>query len=480
LILSTCSQPDVALNQQEGSNELKNALLCVKWHMAIALLAVTLVLSLSLISPFNGDTIHAAGTHGTGKPFTVVFKGSHFTYIQNGVQPPTDQQCRAQITVPCYSPQEIRRAYGVDSLLSHGFNGKGQTIVIIDSFGSPTIAADLHTFDISYNLPDPPSFKVYTPLGKMPFDPNNPTMLSWAAETTLDVEWAHAMAPDASIALMTSPTAETEGIQGLPPFLYLEKYALSHHLGNIISQSWGATENTLFTKEGRQVLNSFNAFYKEAAQKHVTVFASSGDSGVANVDIQGKIYPFPTVNFPASSPYVTAVGGTSLFADTHGNYQSQVAWSGSGSGVSQYFAEPGYERDNLNSSLQSTLKGYRGLPDIAYNADPSTAILIYLSFQPGQAGYYLIGGTSEGSPQWSGLIADGNQLAGHPLGFLNESLYEIGHSHDASEFYHDVTSGNNSAAGIRGYNAMPGWNLVTGWGSPKASNLLAQLIEMSR
>ena len=124
------------------------------------------------------------------------------------------------------------------------------------------------------------------------------------------------MAPRASIVLMTSPVDETEGVQGLPQFNALENFALNHRLGQVISQSWGATENTLFTRAGKRVFRSFEATYARAARMGVTVLASTGDAGTANVDVSGKIYPFPTVNFPASSPLVTAVGGTSLTADT--------------------------------------------------------------------------------------------------------------------------------------------------------------------
>jgi subtilase family serine protease len=215
---------------------------------------------------------------------------------------PTDAECRAQYGIACYSPQEMRNAYGVTPLINAGYTGQGQTIVIIDSFGSPTIANDLHIFDTDYGLPDPPSFQVLTPLNTVPFDQNDPDMVGWAEETTLDVEWAHAMAPGASIVLLTSPVSETEGVQGMPEFLQLEQYALDHHLGKIISQSWGATEETLFDQPGRKVVADFESFYARAAQAGVSVFASSGDDGSANVGLDGSTrYPFPTVIYPASS-----------------------------------------------------------------------------------------------------------------------------------------------------------------------------------
>ena len=392
-------------------------------------------------------------------------------------QAPMDADCRTFIGIPCYSPQEIQNAYGLAPILNAGYTGVGETIIIIVSFGSPTIAQDLQTFDADYGLPDPPSFTVLAPLGTVPFDPTNSDQVGWAFETTLDVEWAHAMAPGANIVLLTSPVSETEGVQGMPEFLFLEQYALDHHLGKIISQSWGATENTLFTPAGRQVFEDFERFYQDAAQQSVTVLASAGDGGSANGEINGTTYPFPTVIFPASSPLVTAVGGTSLYADTSGKYQSETVWNSSGAGgggVSQHFSEPLYQKLLLNS-VQKTLRNHRGIPDVAYNADPNTAILVYAGFVPGAVGYYLIGGTSEGSPQWAGIIADANQLAGYPLGFLNLKLYLLAALVGQSQFFHDITIGNNSFNGVPGYGATIGWDLASGWGTPNLGKLVGEL-----
>ena len=397
-------------------------------------------------------------------------------------KPPTDAQCRAQTSQPCYSPQEIRRAYGVDKLLARGDQGKGQTIVIVDSYGSPTITSDLATFNAGYGLPAPPSFRILAPLGTVPYNPTKfPDQPNWAAETTLDVEWAHAMAPRASIVLMTSPVDETEGVQGLPQFNALENFALNHRLGQVISQSWGATENTLFTKAGKRVFRSFEATYARAARMGVTVLASTGDAGTANVDVAGKIYPFPTVNFPASSPLVTAVGGTTLTADTHGNYQSETVWNSdggaTGGGISQFFREPFYQRF-LPASDQKLLGNHRGIPDISWNADPNSPVLIYLSFLgASKAGYYGIGGTSEGSPDWAGLVADVDQLAHHPVGLLNPYLYALGH---AGIGYHDVTAGNNGLDGVPGYNATPGWDAATGWGTPDLGALVSDIAHLAQ
>ena len=275
------------------------------------------------------------------------------------------------------------------------------------------------------------------------------------------------MAPKASIVLLTSPVDETEGVQGLPEFDELINYALDHHLGNVISESWGATENTLFNPAGEQVINDFNRSYARAAAMGVTALASTGDAGDANLESDlSTIYPFPTVNFPAASPLVGAIGGTSLTADTSGNYQSEVVWNqgnaATGGGISQQFREPIYQAF-LPRSVQHELGGFRGIPDVSWNADPRTPILIYLSLPVLTPGYYGIGGTSEGSPSWAGVVADLDQLSGHGIGLLDLSAYALGAS---GRGYHDVTVGNNSLDNIPGYSAAPGWDAATGWGTP--------------
>jgi subtilase family serine protease len=405
----------------------------------------------------------------------------HAKLVSAGQQAPTDAQCRAAGLGPCYSPQEIQHAYGVDSLLRSGADGSGQTIVIIESYGSPTLESDLATFDADYGLPAAPSLQQLAPLGSVPFDVTNDDMTGWAVETTLDVEWAHAMAPAASIVVLTSPVSETEGVQGMPEFLALEQYALDHHLGQIISQSWGATENTLFTPAGRQVFASFERLYASAALRHVTVLASAGDTGSTNYDINDDLYTTPVAGFPASSPLVTSVGGTSLYADTDGNYQSETVWNegleggATGGGISQVFGEPLYQR-LLPRPTQQLLGGHRGFPDISWNADPFTPILVYLSFfGPDAAGYYGIGGTSAGAPQWAGFVADLNTLIRRPIGFLNPYLYVLG---PTGHFFHDITVGDNSFNGVPGYSAGPGWDAATGWGTPNVGQLFRGIAAM--
>jgi subtilase family serine protease len=382
-------------------------------------------------------------------------------------QAPAPSICIQYTGAPCYSPQQLQTAYGVTPLLNAGYNGTGQTIVIIESYGSPTIEADLKAFDAAYGLPDP-SIQVLEPLGTVPFNLNDDDQVAWAFETALDVQWSHAMAPGAAIVVLTSPVDETQGIQGLPEFLELEKFALDNHLGNIISQSWGTAENALFDTAGTNLINEFEAFYARAAAGRVTVLAGAGDSGSANVDADGNFYTFPTVLYPASSPFVLAVGGSSLQASSTGAFQSETVWNdengATGGGVSQYFRQPFYQY--LLPAVQRQLAGHRGIPDVVFNADP---VFTYIGFYPDAAdnGFYFNGGTSESTPAWAGIISIANQLAGRPLGFANPWLYGMGAVHKQSEFFHDITTGNNGANGVAGYNATVGWDLASGWGSAK-------------
>ncbi len=401
--------------------------------------------------------------------------------------PPSYAQCEAQFGAACFGPHDLRTAYGLNRLINAGAVGRGQTIVLIESYGSPTIYADLAAFDAGFGLPDPPSLKVLAPLGRVPYDPAKyPDQPGWAGETSLDVEWAHAMAPGAAIVVLTSPVDETEGVQGLPQFLALERYALEHHLGNIISQSWTATENTLFADAagpgGPQIVAEFEAFYAAAARAHVTVLASAGDDGSSNPETNGStLYPFPTVGFPASSPYVTGVGGTDLYLDPSGKYVMETVWSDAGccaggGGISQIFKEPAYQALALPAATQALLGGYRGVPDISYNAALANEfILIYASFPPATPGWYGVGGTSEGSPQWAGIVADLNQYAGAPLGFLNPIFYALGGAGLFGTVGRDITMGNNALTGIPGaapgYAAGPGWDPASGWGTPNLSGL---------
>ncbi len=164
--------------------------------------------------------------------------------------------------------------------------------MIVDSFGSPTIRADLAAFDRQFGYPGPPSFTIIAPVGKIPpFNPDDADMTGWAGETTLDVEYAHALAPGANILLVETPVSETEGVTGFPQIVRAEEYALAHYKVGVISQSFGATEET-FT--GYAQLDPLRGAYKDADRRGVTVLAASGDAGATDLPAQpGRLLPEP-------------------------------------------------------------------------------------------------------------------------------------------------------------------------------------------
>lgn len=420
---------------------------------------------LTACSPGFGSTNSATPTHApvaTPTHTTAV----HVPYIDAGT-------CPAQLatTLNCYTPYSLRVAYGLQKLEERGFTGKGQTIVDIVSFGSPTLQQDIDTFDAQFGLP-PITIQVLSPLGTVPFDPNNADMQGWAGETELDVQIIHAIAPDANIIVMTSPVSETEGTVGLPEFLKLEQYAVAHHLGQIFSQSYVASEATLADSKGRQLVQTYTDFYKQiTTQQGWTVLSGSGDNGATDwADVAAtKLAPTPTVNFPADVPWVTAVGGTTL---THTSTDvEERAWSGSGGGMSKFFAEPDFQR-GMSNSVQQQLNGQRGVPDIAADANPATG----MAFAIGGT-WQQVGGTSASTPAWAGIIAVANQMAGHPLGFINAGLYKVAAGQNAQTDFRDVTIGTNSVnKQVQGFSAVAGWDAVTGWGAPHADQLLPDLI----
>lgn len=390
--------------------------------------------------------------------------------------PSSASVCPAQLrnARACQTPYTMRVAYGLEALTERGFTGRGQTVVDIVSFGSPTLQQDVDTFDRQSGLP-PITVQVLAPIGTTTFNPTNDDMLGWAEETTLDVEVIHAMAPQAHIVVLTSPVDETEGTIGLPQFLQLEQYAVNRHLGQIFSQSYVASEATLADKAGRQLVATYDAFYKQATtQQGWTILNGSGDHGATDYNnLAATTYsPTPIVNFPADDPWVTAVGGTTLLTSPGG--VRETAWSGSGGGVSAFFGEPEYQQD-LPQSVQARLNGQRGLPDVAANADPLSAMAVYFDGQ-----WLQVGGTSAATPTWAGMIAVANQMAGHALGFLNPALYKIAASEKAAEDFRDVTLGDNAfhqgGVSVQGYAAAPGWDAVTGSGAPICDRLLPDLI----
>jgi subtilase family serine protease len=400
--------------------------------------------------------------------------------------PLSTSDCQAEIGINCYTPVQYRVHYNLNPLYQRGVDGRGETIVIVDSYGSPTIRNDLNVFDQQFGFPNP-DLRIVK-FGNIPaFDPTNSTMVGWAEETTLDVEYAHSIAPGAKIVLAETPVAETEGVTGLPEMMNAEQSLINAGIGDVISQSFGATENTFpgFSQGNFSSLLNLRYAYKDALVHHVTVLAASGDAGATDYEADGStLYPYRVNSWPSSDPLVTSVGGSQLYLDDAGNQvQPDSVWNdgygAGGGGVSAVFSRPLYQ-----AAVGNVVGSHRGTPDISMSAAVNGGCWVYMSFAgietPGVSdpGWYIFGGTSEATPIFSGIVALADQVAGHRLGLINPALYALGlaSEHGASNTgLVDITAGNNSFAGVTGFNAGPGYDLASGWGTIDAAKFVPAL-----
>ena len=423
-----------------------------------------------------------AQTAGYAVPGTTYYPQLQRTVTTAGT--PTFRCQLPTAAVFCYGPAQIRHAYGIDALLGAGLSGAGRTIVIVDAFGNPFIASDLAAFDATFGLPAA-DFQVLNPYGAT-FDITNADDVGWSGEISLDVQWAHAVAPGAAIRLVLSKSDQDIDIYNAT------KWAVDHNVGDVISQSFGEAESCLATDPAPPGFATFaageHAMFAEAAGMGMTVFASSGDDGAAQPTCDGSGLML-SAGTPASDPLVTAVGGTNLMADlSTGAYQGEVAWNDgfgeSGGGFSSLYGRPSYQ-----NGVQGTQTGAKGVPDVAYNAGVVGGVLthwgvgnaVIAGLSPTDPNvFWIFGGTSAGSPQWSGLAALADQLGNHRIGQINKTLYAIGHNpvlYRAA--FHDITSGDNVVAGIGGYSTARGWDPVTGLGTPRADVLVPLLAQRS-
>src|SRR5438445_2294985 len=465
---------------------------------------------------------------------------SDWVFVSADGTPPSQAACAA-VARRCFNPSAMANSYDYAALHAAGNKGQGKTIAVVDSFGATTIRQDLGVFNTAFGRPhlcgetgpsDPsancpssvsPRFDIVCVQGcPAPKPPplNNGTGLEyhnlWDLEVALDVEWAHATAPLANIVLVTTPTAEVLGVQGFQQMMDAESALIDSGSVDVISQSFGSGEGAF--NNGLAALKQLRTTFEKAHASKVTVFASSGDGGTTNgmkVPVKdSRIIPYPSVSWPASDPLVTTVGGTYLCTNAVTgtsvdsvsppvNCQSapgdrEPGWVASGGGYSIYFDRPDYQ--NVlppGSTYTGTSPGapgknanMRGIPDIAYQASARTGVLVYLTepdtkggtagcggANPCSTGWYTVGGTSASAPQWAGLIAMADQMAGHDLGFINPALYRIDNNSAkyAADFY-DVIQGTNKGGELPGYDASKGWDAVTGLGTPNAANLLPDLI----
>jgi len=489
---------------------------------------LSLIVTQSVIVVAGSDSERSADASSSHFLSTI----SDWVFVSGGTTPPSQAACNA-VNRRCFNPTAMANSYDYASLLAAGNEGQGKTIAVVDSFGSSTIRSDLNVFDTAFGLPHMcgeegltcasgmPTFSILEVQGSpppTPPPPDNGTGLEfhnlWALEVSLDVEWAHATAPLANIILVTTPTAETLGVQGFPQMMKAIKFVVDNHLADVISMSFGSGEGAF--NGGLAALLQLRQSFVDAQANHVTLFASSGDGGTTNTfktPVKNPaVIPYPSVIWPASDPLVTAVGGTYLCTDArtglgvdtisppsncrprlNPGLQRETGWVVSGGGYSILFPRPAFQ-DALppGSTYVGSSKGapgpntnMRGIPDIAYQASARTGVLVYMTepstkgsppgcggANPCSSGWFVVGGTSSGSPQWAGLIAIADQMLGRDLGYLNLALYRIASNADtyARDFF-DVKQNCNGA-----YCASGGWDAVTGLGSPDAAKLIPDLI----
>jgi subtilase family serine protease len=452
--------------------------------------------ALAAVAPLPG-TRPAASTAAGARPVPAVAVYPQFAHAVPGRAvslPPSTAQCRRRYGIACYQPRQLQRAYGLRSLYRRGITGRGQVIVVVDSFGSPTLRHDLAVFDRQAGLPEPPSLRVIQPAGKVP--PYRPTAsrVGWAGETDLDVQYAHTIAPGARILVVETPASENEGTSGFPQIVRAEKYVIAHHLGTVISQSFGATEQTF---PSRAAMARLRGAYTAAAAQHITVLAAAGDTGAADVrHDQQTFYPRRVTSWPDSDPLVTAVGGTRLRLGPRGQrIAPDTAWNDTfsratqrflngsvqptplagGGGRSVFFGRPAFQR-----GVAAVTGPHRGVPDISMSAACNGAVDMYQSFRGQPAGWYPACGTSEATPEFAGIIALAAQQAGHPLGLGNPLLYRLAglHASGLLDVRHGQTTvqlRQNGRHRVAGFRATAGYDLATGTGTVRGPAFTRQL-----
>ena len=357
------------------------------------------------------------------------------------------------------------QAYGINLITNQGIaqNGTGETIAIVDAYDDPKMVSsssasfatsDLHQFDLKYNLPEPTGFftKVDQNGGtNYPTAPTpDPVNGSWAAEISLDVEWVHALSRPGPRSSWSRPLTTAS------PISWLRRAGPVTPQAQVVSMSWGGDE---FSGE-----TAYDSVFTSPSGYGVTYLASTGDDGEPG-------------GYPAFSPNVVAVGGTSLYLSGSG-YGSETGWSGSGGGLSQYEAVPSYQQGLTihNGSGTISANGMQAIPDVSFDADPATGVPIYDSYDFGSASPWIqIGGTSFSCPAWASLVAISDEIrADYGLSSLDGASQTLPYLYKLnSNDFHDVTFGSN------GYSAGTGYDLVTGIGTPVANALVHDLAHVS-
>jgi subtilase family serine protease len=439
-------------------------------RLALAFGAVVAALVASTAaSASNGADFNYAPDSTRGPAVTL--KSPSFPGVGNNCTP----LFGTPFTISCYDPKEIREAYNVPSSL----DGTGQTIVIVDAYGDPQIESDLALFDSVFHLPAPPSFTIYH--GSATQKAGIHGAADWAGETALDVEWAHAIAPNAKLVLIEAPSSSGNAINTV------ERQIIPKYPGAIVSQSFGLQESAIKGNGNNTQVQQAHRNYELFQSLGDTIIASAGDFGASNeTNVNSPQYP-------ASDPLVTSIGGTegnpyplglcpsASVAEAQADichYHGEQTWNepdiasvpvATGGAPSLFWATPGYQQGVTGLDT-------RAVPDVAYNAAINGGVLVAL-----EGSIFLFGGTSCGSPQWAGIFALVNEARGQGgkagIGVPNTALYDIYKSSRYGSDFHDITVGNNTLAGapLPGFSAGTGYDLTTGIGTPNVANLIADL-----
>jgi subtilase family serine protease len=400
------------------------------------------LLSAHLVDHAAAHAVHHKAAHDTQHPAATIAHPTVEVFRHHGSSSPNGNG---------YTPTQIQKAYGFNQVsFPNGPNGTGQTIAIVDAYDDPTIVADLHTFDTAFGLPDP-VLTVMSQTGSTtnlpPTDPG-PKSDDWEIEESLDVEWAHALAPGAKIVLVEANSAFDSD-------LYAAVTTAANLPGvSVVSMSWGGDEDS-------SELSADSTFQTPNGHQGVTFLASTGDFAAPS-------------GYPAFSPNVVAVGGTTATISSGGTLLNETGWSDGGGSVSLFEPQPGYQNGIVTQS-----KSFRANPDVSFDADPNTGVPIADSFSFGASAPWIqVGGTSFSAPAWGAIIAIANQgRVQNGLGTLDgvsqtlPMLYSLDKSNPAD--FHDITSGNN------GFSAGKGYDLVTGIGSPVVNQLIPGLVGSS-
>ena len=317
-------------------------------------------------------------------------------------------------------PAEIEKIYKLPT------TGGSGTTALIDAYDDANMKKDLAVFDAKYGLPACTTANGCFKKHKMAA--STASNSGWALETSLDVEWAHAIAPKAKILLVEAKTPSGAHL------LAAIDYAASRKDVVAVSMSWGGAETSDETMLDSHFVSKYGAVF----------FASSGDGGTG-------------ASWPPSSPNVVGVGGTSLKLSTAGAFVAESAWSGSGGGVSAYEKEPAYQK----SYSIPKAGGMRAIPDVSYDADPASGYPVYHTTGLSKNGWYVVGGTSAGAPQWAAI-----QALGHSVALAK--FYADKASARTLKYFRDITSGSNGDCKYY-CDARSRYDYVTGLGSPQTT-----------